>query len=477
MQYLQSMVRLSKSQYVSAALLGAIFIFAVYRAVTQSLTIDESTTFNLYVKDAPAALFSLPVYRANHHVLHSIGAWLSVSAFGFSEWSLRLPALLGGLLFLFASYRVLRQMAVSGWRLPLACAALWLNPIVLDHLVKARGYGMALAFSTLALQGLLRWRPSGERANRELCLVSVWLGLAAASNLVFAVWGGALLASCWMLSARSRDRWRAPHYAVAVFPCGLIAGSLVLVPLRKMQNLRYGATSWHDSLRSLVDSTLHHSGESWSETALLSIGAVVLGLVVVSVCVRRMRHSVLIAVALMTACLTYAVAHLFMEDLRLPMHRTGLYLIVGVTFLVAAGSCAAPAGKTVSRWIGRGLTVVLLALVISHATELSASRFRSGSHDASARMVFEKLHALHRSSGLDRPLSVGTFGWFYDSTLNAYREMEQADWLLHVKRERIPASHHDFVVVADEVWHLAKSYCVLVKRYPVAQTRLVRFAR
>lgn len=483
MQRSESTFRLLTPCWVSAAILAAVLAFATYRAVTQSLTIDESTTFNLYVKDAPHALFALDTYRANHHVLHSIAAWMSVSLFGFAEWSLRLPALLGGLVFMFASLRVLRRLVGDSWLLPLSCAAIWLNPIVLDHLVKARGYGMALGFSTLALHGLMRWRSSGEASTRKLGRVSLWIGLAVASNMVFAVWGGALLLATWFVSMCLHDRWRPIHFLVAVLPGALLAGAIVGVPLMKMQNLRYGATSWSECLRSLVDSTLHHSSESWSEGVLMALGGGVLLLLALAAIVNRKTLAdgrLICLFALISACLAYAVARLFVSELRLPLHRTGLSLIVGMTFTMAAFA-RPPVDRSSAgqgQWCTRALTAVLLVLVFSHCSELSASRFRSGGHDASARAVFDKLHELHEESDRTRPLSVGVFGWFYDSTLNAYRHMDSAEWLLPVKREGlIPSMDHDFYVVADEVWHRARPFSEVIERYPGAQTRLVRWSR
>ena len=68
----------------------------VYRAATQSVTIDEAFTYNAFLAGPVDDLFTK--YDANHHILNSLLAKLSISLLGLSELTLRLPSLLGGLL-------------------------------------------------------------------------------------------------------------------------------------------------------------------------------------------------------------------------------------------------------------------------------------------------------------------------------------------------------------------------------------------
>src|SRR5262249_59822866 len=84
-------------------------------------------------------------WQANDHLLHTALAWLSVRAFGNSELALRLPALLGAALCLLALRRLARRVCGDGPLHLLALVLVAANPLVLDLLVAARGYGMALA--------------------------------------------------------------------------------------------------------------------------------------------------------------------------------------------------------------------------------------------------------------------------------------------------------------------------------------------
>ena len=78
--------------------LAALWLVCLYRAVTQSIVHDEALTYQLYLAGPAARIFDL--YDANHHFLNTLLMKVSVSLFGLSEWSMRLPALAGSALYL-----------------------------------------------------------------------------------------------------------------------------------------------------------------------------------------------------------------------------------------------------------------------------------------------------------------------------------------------------------------------------------------
>lgn len=105
----------------------AVLLFALartalcgYRAATQSITVDEATTYLTYVREHWANVWSN--YDPNNHILYSILAQLSVRAFHVSEFALRLPSVLAGFFFVIGVHRVLEQtvdskpFAQSRWR-------------------------------------------------------------------------------------------------------------------------------------------------------------------------------------------------------------------------------------------------------------------------------------------------------------------------------------------------------------------------
>ena len=114
------------------ALLATLFSTNVYRAWTQSITYDEALTYLEFV--APAFSKMGQVYDANNHVLFTLLAKVSIWLLGLSEFSLRLPSLLGGLIYFAACFQLSRLLFGSGFLFLMSVTALALNPYLLDFL-------------------------------------------------------------------------------------------------------------------------------------------------------------------------------------------------------------------------------------------------------------------------------------------------------------------------------------------------------
>src|SRR5258706_12703500 len=181
------------------ALLLAVFALSVYRAITQSIVCDEGVTFELYIAGPLRAMFEH--FDANHHFLNTVLMRMSTGLFGVSELSMRLPALGGAALYLTAVYRITGMSFGDGWLWLLAAAGMTLNPLVMDFMVAARGYGLALGLWMWALALLLGALPSPKDKLRDLTLAGAALGLSVTANLVFALpaLGLAAIALCFLI--------------------------------------------------------------------------------------------------------------------------------------------------------------------------------------------------------------------------------------------------------------------------------------
>ncbi len=120
-------------RWVLWALFSGLLALNVYRADTQSLTVDEAFTYNRFVSQSPQE--ALVHYDANNHVLNTLLCMISVRLFGVSEVTLRLPSLFGGAIYLLAMLWLSEWIFGMGWRMIVSFAALSANPIVLDYLL------------------------------------------------------------------------------------------------------------------------------------------------------------------------------------------------------------------------------------------------------------------------------------------------------------------------------------------------------
>src|SRR5260370_1253296 len=104
--------------------------WAVARACVQSVTLDESDSYlSIVAADWPAHWYP----TSNNHVLNSILERIFTTAFGLSHLTLRAGALIGGAIYVAASYALCRRITnrhVLLWPLFLC---LVYNPFVMDY--------------------------------------------------------------------------------------------------------------------------------------------------------------------------------------------------------------------------------------------------------------------------------------------------------------------------------------------------------
>src|SRR5437667_9108184 len=111
-----------------------------YRAATQSITYDEAATYLKFLQGSLTDPFRQ--FDASNHVLFTALARGSIGAFGVSQFSLRLPSVIGAGAFFVALALVCRRVFGFGIMPILAAATVALDPFVLDFMSAARGYGL-----------------------------------------------------------------------------------------------------------------------------------------------------------------------------------------------------------------------------------------------------------------------------------------------------------------------------------------------
>src|SRR5436305_9356826 len=112
---------------------------SLYRAMTQSVTPGEAWNFDRFIR--PPWAEALSRFDVNNHVLNTLLVRISTSRFHLTELSLRLPSLLAGALYLWVAFGMARRWFGNGVPFLAVLGLLTLNPLVVDGLSEARGYG------------------------------------------------------------------------------------------------------------------------------------------------------------------------------------------------------------------------------------------------------------------------------------------------------------------------------------------------
>jgi mannosyltransferase len=200
------------------ALVVAMLAAAAIRApiLAHSLWYDEIAAFMGYGVHGPGVAIGNYYTQANHG-LQSVLSWVTASALGPSEFSLRLPSFLAGIATVPAVWWLARECS-SAMVARAAAFAAALMPIAVLASTEARGYALMALFATLATASLLWARrvrhPGAWALYAIVCALGAWSHLVTLCvPLSHAIW-------CAVAFARARN---APDRR------GARAGLLVLV--------------------------------------------------------------------------------------------------------------------------------------------------------------------------------------------------------------------------------------------------------
>jgi hypothetical protein len=234
-------------------------VFSVAKAWRAAITPDEARTYLDLVSQPFARM--LDGYDANHHVLNSLLCWVSVRLFGVSEFALRIPALLGGLLYLAVACRLSRRLFGTGWFFLVSVALLVTNPLIVDNISLARGYGMGLAFMLLVLDWMMEAvaeaLPRGWTLNR----IAIAAALAVASNLVYLFPCVGMLALLGATQCFNRQR-TFDVVEQLLLPAVLVDFILLAIPLSHASpgSFYVGSGSLPYALETLINLSLRRAG-------------------------------------------------------------------------------------------------------------------------------------------------------------------------------------------------------------------------
>ena len=438
------------------ALFAAAWVLA--RAKVQSITIDEADSYLAYAANPNLTHWTA---SSNNHLLNSMLMRLSVTAFGASELSARAPALLGAALYLWAVWRLARNVArgsaVLEWAL-VACMAF--NPLVMDYLVAARGYSLALG---LLMAALALAAGGTERPYRTGAAISLCAALSVTANWSFALADAAvvLLALARMARGRRPGEWLrmaaacvAPGAAAALF----LAGSVLATWPRGV--LVWGTESLRDTFHGVAEASLYELNpylvnppllaflERWN-WLLFPLAGAILAWRIAAIARARPPLSRLFSSGGWLAAGTLALsltAHWLLfrtMHLLLPKVRTAVYL-VPLLALVAGAAASVPLGSRLGRLSGRALTAALVAIGCHFLLCLRLTYFQEWRWDADVGNVYEVLARYNHRYGLTDIAS----SWRYAAALNFYRDKSRRETIprLEPLKPPYPEGHQAYVV-------------------------------
>ena len=354
--------------------LAALVAVSFYRAITQSVTPGEAWNYNRYI--APSWTEAFSRFDVNNHVLNTFLVRISTARLHVTELVLRLPSLLAGVLYLWVVYRMARRW-FGGLAFLTVIGLLTLNPLVIDALSEARGYGMALACWMWALELILESLESFS--VQKLNLSAMCLGLSVVASLAFTAPACALLV-VYLLWSRSRT------VPVIAF---LTAFVLLVIPLNhaEWKTLAVGATSLRQTVNELTALSLGTSLKVFGAIARVTLALLALGGLAAAVRHWRRQDGALLAFtgATLTTTLVFLMAaHIWLHT---PFPQEGAIYLIPLTVLSVTAAILKRRNRA-AQIAFLSLSVLILARYLS---EFPLGAYTAGKQFAGGRTLAKTL--------------------------------------------------------------------------------------
>ncbi len=358
-----------KSDPLHLAALAAILLWAVWLRYTflgEPIRKDEAYSF-LYYGSRPAFV-GMAYYTANNHLLNTLLMHISWLVFGTSEWAVRLPVFVTGLLMVPVTYTAVRLSRGKNAGI-LAMALVSASSPLIEFSFNARGYGLGAMF-LMVMVCMIEVTRRGHRSTWPYIAIAAALALYSVPTMLYGV-GGAF---CYMLLTDSNRR--RTIYAM------LLAGALTLacytppvvtVGLAGIVRNKWAAPVPREQWMPLSIQEWRSLWVYWNlDLPLVTSGLIVAGLLLVFMSRKTLLRSpagVLLLTLLLAACLLPVQG-------VVPPRRTWLFLLP--LFLATAGvGLDAMLRKAGSRY---SLAAVLLAAGMSGWMGAEVLRFKSLRH-------------------------------------------------------------------------------------------------
>jgi hypothetical protein len=361
-------------------LVAGLLAINLYRAMTQSVTPGEA--WNYYRFIAPGWTEALSRFDINNHVLNTLLVRISTACFHLTELSLRLPSLLAGVLYLWVVWRVARRWFGDGLVFLAVFGLLTLNPLVVDALSEARGYGLALASWMWALELILESVESFS--GSKLNLAAMFLGLSVAASLAFLAPAAALLAVFLAWTGRRGASARA--FAAIFF---LTAFVLLVIPINhaEWKTLAAGATSLRQTINEIIALSMGTSLKVVSAAARLGLALAAVAGMAAMVRYRRRPDGALAALSGGTLALTLVFLMAAHRWLHTPFPQAGAIYLIPLTVLSVTSVILKPNHKAVQI----AFLVAAAVLLTRYLAEFPFGTYTAGRQFSGARTLAKTL--------------------------------------------------------------------------------------
>lgn len=459
-----------------ALFLALIFGYAILRAWIVSVTHDEALNI---LRGAFLPVHDIVSFDVGsvHHLLNTLLIRPVVAVFGLSLFTIRIPALLGCLLFLVSAFKI-SGLVSRGHRRLLGTLLFCCNPFLLEFFSLARGYSLGLGFLLwgvyLALLGLSR-----SHSRRRSIAIAAACFLACLSHLSFAYPCCALLTLhliVEVLDLRAENSKRLLRLAMERSLPAVVTGlALVAVYGPPILEKKLGISSnegqrgfFADVIGSVIKASGYDQPYFGEQLAWLCGGVVACIVIASAVLALRLLRSeikreeadryLLFSLGLLLVLGLELLVNRHLLGIGYINNRFALALIpLGSLLALSLWECLTRLSRSSLVRLHDPLFKLLVGLLLAHGLfSLNVTHTRLWRFDASTRLMLEIVQRDVEGRRSRDPVRMGVW-WLYEPAINFYKVVDELNWLRVVDRNGADGQF--------DYYYLDQSHRQLVKKY------------
>jgi len=479
------------------------FAYTFIRASILSITHDEALTYLISASTSfrDILAYNLPA-MSNCHLLNSVLIKLLTGILDVSELTIRIPALIGHVLYLAGIYNILKFF-LKKTRLIFGMVLLLFNPFMLDFFSCARGYALGLGFMSLGLLFLFRRIKESRYAKdiKNTSLAIALLTISVFSNIsFFNVFLSVATVFMFLEVSESisviKNRQSALLFLKQFLKCFLplapgilllwVAYAQPIIKMSKGQEFYYGGTEgfWQNTVKSLAEVTLY--GRVYPRL-FIGIELLIAGVIIIALAALVYKLAVKSQFNLIDKYLSCILAILFISALSIGLQhilfntkyvieRTAIYfiplfyLLVLILWRKADSIKLSPARNILNIFF----YLIVSASLLNFVTSVNFGHFLSWKYDASTKKMMNYLTQINKGKNpQDGSVSLG-IDWVFEPSINFYRKVNNLAWLKAVDRGGPDNKFDYYYLLLDSKGLMEKYHLTVLKKFDTSDTYLSR---
>ena len=489
-----------RNEKISLIIAALVFGYTCLRAALLSITHDEALTYLIHVSGSLQEIFAHSRnVGSNNHLLNTLLIKFISGLFGNSEFVLRIPALIGHVIYLIATFKIL-ALFLKGKRFLIGFALMATNPLLLDFFSCARGYSIAIGFFLLSLYFLYRGVQFVDFRYQTInnYLVITMLTFSVLSNLGFATVYVPVIAILIIREVKNHFiAYKYSHFELIkrlslslLLPFGASAVCLSLIYTPSVINIIRAGTKdwggvdgfWVNTVTSIVEGTLY--GQTYATpgtvtaTKIWIFFVLLIAFVLAYMCLlikgKPNQNSVLL---LQTVSLICGVALIIqiqyvLFQIKYPIDRGALYLIP-LFFLIMLLVWEYLAGKgyesirMLSAILGYGIAALLL---LNSLLCFNITHYYLWQYDAATKEAMKIIYDLSRPQArFTDEFSIG-INWLFEPSTNYYILKNRIAWIQWTNRTGPDGLHDYYYLLESDREVIEKNHLRLIRSFDISHS-------